>query len=161
MAEVLSDQDRLKRAVASLRTFIRDKVALNRYLQGQLEHRDDECRQALISALVDWNRTPPIMGTVTLATHPNKPLLLQKATVDLLRGAMMWHSREHVPTSDGGTSADDHDKLREYGPICDRLEADYEKKKGDEKIAMNVAAALGNMSVQSEYAFGEFYGELW
>lgn len=161
MPEAVNDTDRMEKAVEALRTYIRDKPALNRYLQGQLEHRPDECRQAILSALNDWIVSPPPLGNVTLKNHPAKPLLLQKATIELLRSAMLWHSREHVPTSDGGTSADDHAKLPEYGAIADRLERDYEDKRDRIKTAQNIAAALGNMSVYSEYAYGETGGELW
>lgn len=161
MAEILNDRDRLLRAVKSLRNFLRDKPELNRYLQGQVEHRDDECRQAIISALIDWDRTPPIIGVSSLASHTNKPLLIQKAAINLLREAMLWHAREHVPTSDGGTSADDHAKVAEYGVILDRLDADYEAKKTAEKAFLNISAALGNMSVASEYSYYETYGEIW
>lgn len=80
---------------------LRDKRELNRLLAGQLETRDEELKQAIMHALLDWNRSPPHIGNYTLATHPNKFLLLQYAAIQVLISAGVWHSREHMPSSDG------------------------------------------------------------
>jgi hypothetical protein len=154
----LSDTERLQRAVACVRMFIRDKRELNRLLRGENESSDDEIQLALMNALRDWNTTPPMLGGVTLANHPAKHLLLMAAAVEVVRGAMLWHSREHMPSSDGGTSADDHAKAGEYSAWLDRVQQDYERKKTDYKVAENLQAALGGMSCPSEYALYHGYG---
>ena len=163
MSVEISDEERMRRAVITLRHVIRDKPELNRLLLGNTESNDVELRQCLIMALIDWNQTPPILGAVGLADHPNKYLLMQGAAIQALVSAGIWHSREHMPSSDGGTSGDDHAKASEYNAWIDRYQGDYEKKKNDMKTAMNIAAALGNMGVRSEYSWRIYglQGEEW
>lgn len=159
----LSSDERMKRAIESLRRMIRDKKQLNRLLLGNFESDDAELAQCLISSLIDWNTTPPHIGNVDLANHPNKYLLLQGAALEALKQAGIWHSREHMPSSDGGTSGDDHAKAGEYSGWIDRLSADYEKKKVDIKVAMNISQALGSGGLNSEYggAYAGQYGYSW
>ncbi len=161
MAEVINDQERMAKAVKSLRNFIRDKQQLNRLLQGEYESKDDELRQAVVEALMDWNTTPPVIGVSTLANHPNKMLLIQGAAIRALTSAGIWHSREHMPSNDGGTSADDHAKAGEYSAWIERLTQEYERKKSDFKTQANISMALSGMGMPSEYAQFEVYGEFW
>lgn len=158
----LSDQERLDRAVRSLRNMIRDKPELNRLLLGSKESSDEELRQALLTALIDWNMTPPQIGHVTLANHPNKGLLLKGAAIEVIRGAGLWHSREHMPSHDGGTSADDHAKASEYMAWMQPLVQEYEQKKSDLKTSINITQAFGSMTTPSEYAhYYSIFGEIW
>ena len=163
MALEISDEERMNRAVRSLRNLLRDKKEINRLLMGNFESSDEELRQALLTGLMDWNVTPPPLAFVTLANHPAKYLLLEGAAIQAMTSAGLWHSREHMPSSDGGTSADDHAKAQEYSGWIERFVADYEKKKIDFKVMQNVQSALGNMSVSSEYSlsFYSLYGEMW
>lgn len=143
----------MTRAVAALRNKIRDKAVLNRLLMGQYESTDPELQQALIEALIDWNVTPPLIPPVTLETHPRQDLLLDCAAAKALTSAGVWHSREHMPSSDGGTSADDHAKAAEYSAWAERLLSPYEDSKVKTKVAINIAAAINHMGVPSEYSF--------
>lgn len=162
MAEAINDEERLRRAVSSLRNMIRDKKQLNQLLLGNYETSDDEMRQAIYVALMDWNQSPPVLQPVTLGAHPRKDLLLAKAAIECLTSAGIWHSREHMPSADGGTSADDHAKAGEYSGWIERLNADYERKKSDLKCAMNIQQAYGCMGVASEYSGSlALYGESW
>lgn len=163
MAVELSEADRLDRAVISLRNMIRDKPMLNRLLLGQVESSDEELRQCIIQALIDWNTTPPPIGPATLKNHPNKFLLLQGAAIQALTSAGIWHSREHMPSSDGGTSADDHAKAGEYMGWIRNFVDDYERKKSDQKTSQNIAQAMGmGMGVPSEYSYYyNIYGAMW
>lgn len=162
MPELLSDEERLNRAAKSVRNFLRDKRELNRLLNGEFETTDEELKQAIMSALMDWNTSPPVIGNVTLVNHPAKQLLVQMAAVYAIQGSALWHSREHMPSSDGGTSADDHAKASEYATWLDRLTVDYEKKKGDIKVAQNISQALGGMGMPSEYAsYYYVFGQWW
>jgi hypothetical protein len=155
----ISDEERWTRAVRSLRVYIRDKRELNRLLLGNYESADPELRQAIVQALMDWNMTPPHIGAVFLHNHPNKFLLIQGSAIQALSAAGIWHSREHMPSSDGGTSADDHAKAGEYGAWIERFTQEYERKKSDLKTAFNIAQAMGNMSVPSEYSWSNYgYG---
>lgn len=159
MSIELSEVERLRRAVECLRLYIRDKKELNRLLLGEFESDDSELRMAIVMALEDWNNTPPPIGRVTLVTHPAKHLLLMGAALHALRGAGLWHSREHMPSSDGGTSADDHAKAGEYQAWISAIAQEYETKKQDYKVSANINAALNGMSVPSEYSWFWMYGD--
>lgn len=163
MAIELSDDERMRRAVNTLRNMIRDKPQLNRLLLGNVESDDAEMRQCIIMALIDWNQTPPILGAVGLSDHPNKFLLMQSAAIQALISAGIWHSREHMPSSDGGTSGDDHAKAAEYGAWVERYQAEFERKKADFKTSLNISAALTNMGCRSEYSWRIYglQGEEW
>lgn len=162
MAIELSEDERLNRAVRALRSMIRDKRELNRLLLGKFETSDDECKQALSAALIDWNSCPPPLPIVDLSTHPNKHLLLCCAAVNVLIGAGLWHSREHMPSQDGGTSADDHAKAAEYSGWIGTFSQDYERKKSDQKLSMNISMALSGQGLPSEYGMNYgFGGERW
>jgi hypothetical protein len=159
----ISDEERMRRAVNTLRNMIRDKSELNRLLLGTTESNDAELRQSIIMALIDWNQTPPILGVVGLDNHPNKFLLMQGAAIQALVSAGIWHSREHMPSSDGGTSGDDHAKAAEYNSWIDRYQTDYERKKSDLKTSINITQALTGMGVRSEYSWRIYglQGEEW
>lgn len=162
MPEQLSDEERLNRAVKSVRTFLRDKREINRLLGGEFESNDEEIKQSIMHALMDWNTSPPLITPVTLANHPAKQLLVVAAAINAIQSSAIWHSREHMPSSDGGTSADDHAKASEYGAWLDRLTQDYERKKNDVKTASNIAAALGTMGLPSEYSsYYYVFGQWW
>lgn len=163
MAIELNDEERMKRAVRSLRNMLRDKKEINRLLGHEYESSDEELRFAILHSLMDWNTTQPPLGIVSLTNHPSKVLLLQGAAIQVMTSAGIWHSREHMPSSDGGTSGDDHAKAQEYSGWIERHKDEYERKKGDLKLMMNVSASLGNMSIPSEYGAGMYslYGELW
>jgi hypothetical protein len=159
----LSDEERCRRAVQTLRHYLRDKAELNRLLLGSVESSDIELRQCLGFALLDWNQSPPILAQVDLSNHPNKFLLIQCAAIQAITSSMLWHSREHMPSSDGGTSGDDHAKAAEYGAVVERLQSEYERKRGDLKTAQNISQSLGGMGVRSEYSWRIYglQGEEW
>lgn len=159
----MSDEERYRRAVITLRHFIRDKPELNRLLLGNTESTEVELRVALSMALIDWNQSPPVLAPVDLSNHPNKFLLLQCAAIQTLISSGIYHSREHMPSSDGGTSGDDHAKAAEYGSWIERMQSEYERKKADLKTSINVSQALGNMGVRSEYSWRIYglQGEEW
>lgn len=164
LVTALSPDKRMERAVESLRRMIRDKKQLNRLLLGAFESDDEELRQCIISSLMDWNTTPPLISSVSLENHPNKYLLILGAAIEALRQAGIWHSREHMPSSDGGTSGDDHSKAGEYSGWIDRMSQDYERKKADLKASINIQAALSNTGLSSEYAgvmYPTNYGYDW
>lgn len=162
MPETLSDEERLNRAVKSFRTLIRDKKELNRLLGGKFESNDDEAKMAIMASLLDWNTTPPFLAPVGLHNHPAKQLLIQNAALIALQGAGIWHSRERLPSSDGGTSADDHAKAGEYDGWINRFYQDYEKKKADMKLAMNITQALTDQGLPSEYGLWSYvFGYFW
>jgi hypothetical protein len=153
MSLTLDPAERLKRAIGAVRTFIRDKREINRLLLGTTESSDPDIQQALYHAIVKWNTTPPLIGASDLANFPIKPWLVEMAAIYTIRSALLWHAREHMPSSDGGTSADDHAKAGEYSGWLDRLEGQVVQQMREFKEAQNIAAALGAQGLSSEYAY--------
>jgi hypothetical protein len=138
--------------IGRVRLYIRDSKELNKLLGNKFESDDPAVRQAIIDAINDWNISQPPLTPIDLRTHPAKLLLIRKACLELLRSAGIWHSREHMPSQDGGTSADDHAKFAEYSQWIGMIEADYERKKTELKVSQNVAQCFGG--VASEYSYG-------
>ena len=161
MIPELSEKERWRRAVGCVRRKLRDYPGANRLLGGVAESKEEEIVQALSEALLDWNTAPPPLGQVDLRTHPAKHLLILKASALLLEAAGIWHSRERMPSSDGGTSADDHDKAAEYSAWIAGMTNEYERKRDDFKVQQNINQSLGSMGVRSEYGFFYGYGENW
>jgi hypothetical protein len=155
--EAISEEERLKRAVASLRRFIRDKKELNRLLLGNFESSDEELGECIMFALMDWNTSSPPIAGVSLRDHPAKQLLIEGAAIRSLRSSGIWHTRNQMPGSDGGTSGDDHDKFAQYSGWISQLEADYERKRYEVKEQINVANALQDMGLPSEYSYSRQY----
>ena len=138
--------------IQRVRIYIRDSKELNKLLGNKFESDDPAIRQAIIDAINDWNISQPPLTPIDLRTHPAKLLLVRKACLELIRSAMLWHAREHMPSQDGGTSADDHAKFAEYSQWIASVEADYERKKTDLKVSQNLAQCFGGLA--SEYSYG-------
>jgi hypothetical protein len=134
-----------------IRIYIRDTKELNKLLGNKFESDVTAIRQAILDSINDWNISQPPLAPIDLRTHPAKLLLIRKACIELIRSAMIWHAREHMPSQDGGTSADDHAKFGEYSQWIGMVEPDYEKKKEALKVSMNLQQCYGGIS--SEYAY--------
>jgi len=139
----MAQDETIKRAADVLRIYLKDSPKTNKLLGGQYENDPQALELCIWMALDDWNLTPPLIDTVGLKNHPAKGLLIKKAAIEALTSAMMWHSREHMPSTDGGTSADDHAKIGEYSQIIGGLTREYEMGKLNVKKALNAATAFG------------------
>lgn len=138
--------------IQRIRIYIRDTKELNKLLGNKFESDDPAIRQAIIDAVNDWNISQPPLTPIDLRTHPAKLLLIKRACIELVKSAMLWHSREHMPSQDGGTSADDHAKFSEYSSWVQMVEPEYERKKTELKVSQNVAQCWGGLA--SEYSYG-------
>jgi len=151
---MLNNPQIMEIAIRRVRSYIRDTKELNKLLGGKYESDNTQIKQALMDALWDWNISNPPLESVTLQRHPAPHLLIRKASLDLLKSAGIWHSREHLPSSDGGTSADDHAKIGEYSQWISVMEADYEKKKTDLKEQINIKNCYGGVGSEYDYDSG-------
>lgn len=139
-------EETIKRAAQVLRTYLKDRPEMNKLLGGKYENSPEELELCIWMALDDWNSTPPPISPTDLKNHPAKGLLIKGAAVEALRSALIWHMRERMPSSDGGTSADDHAK--EYESIIAQLNNEYQTGK------LNV-----KKSINASMAFGEYFSE--
>lgn len=142
--------DTIKKATEVLRTYIKDTPQLNKLLGGKYENDPAAAELCIWMALDDWNATPPPIPATGLKSHPAKSLLIKCAALECLRSAGIWHSREHMPSTDGGTSADDHAKFGEYSNWINNMAQEYQTGKLNVKKSINMAMAFGGY-------FSEYY----
>ena len=145
----MSEQTTIQKACECLRRFLKDKPEYNKLLGNKYELTPDELEQCIYMSLEDWNITPPFLDPVSLSSHPAKGLLIYGSAIRALQSASIWHTRERMPSSDGGTSADDHSQMQGYQQIIQNLYNDYERKKSDIKKAINLSMCYGGFN--SEY----------
>lgn len=139
----------IERAADALRTLLKDRPEMNKLLGNKYENDPKALELCIWMALDDWNNTPPPISPVKLENHPAKSLLLQYAALLALRSAGIWHSREQMPSSDGGTSADDHAKFSQYQGWIQNLFNQYQTDKINIKKSLNLQNAFGGFA--SEY----------
>lgn len=135
-----------------LREFLRDDPTLNELIEGK-ESSDGQMKQAILDALEDWNTTPPILASVTVATHPSRRLLVRSAAIEILVSMGIYFARNDLTYSDGGVTVADKNKAPMYAQYVQQLQADFERKKLDLKKSQNIALGFG--IVPSEY------GAIW
>lgn len=149
--------ERIDRAVKVLQEYLKDSPTYNKLLGERYENDPAFLKTSIFLALDDWNSTPPPIPIVDLGGHPFKSMLIMGAAIWALRSAGIWHSRERMPSSDGGTSADDHAKYSEYRGWIQGQVSIYETNKLNTKKSINMANAFG--SFPSEYASFRYSGE--
>ena len=145
--------------VDGLRNFLRDLPELNILLDGMFESTDEQLADAWGRALVDWNNTEPVIQAVTFRAHPAKYTLFQKAIAEALKSISVFHARNELSYSDGGVQYNINDKHRNFQPIIDRYEQQYEQQKVMIKSHINMDAAWGH--VHTDFNRGaEFLGDI-
>lgn len=140
-----------------VRNFTRDFPELNRLIRG-VESSNRLIFWALDDALEDWNTTPPLIGPVSIETHPSRRLLMRGAVIHLLESVGLLQTRNHLTFSDGGIQVGVSDKTPLIHAWLQYFKNDYEQKKLRLKVSMNIENAWGG-GVHSEYLWvNGFYG---
>jgi hypothetical protein len=138
-----------------LRLFLNDTAELNRLIRKQ-ESDDTKLDLALMLAVDDFNITTPILFNYSVANFPSLYMLIYGATIQVLRSAGMMQSRNELAYSSGGVSVRIFDKTQLYQSWIAQFVADYERKKMNYKVALNIDAALGG-GVASEYSILSYF----
>ena len=149
MADPTTAEKRQAEARRLLRLFLNDTPALNRLIARE-ESDDPKLDLAILLAIDDWNISPPPLGIVDITTYPSLWLLIYGATIQVLRSNGLLHSRNDLPYSSGGVSVRLWDKTALYQSWIAQFSQEYERKKVNFKMAMNIANSLAS-GVQSEY----------
>lgn len=145
------DQTRMQKARKFLRLFTQDTPELNRLIRGY-ELNDDKLDLAVMLTLSDWNTTAPVLSNrITIGTFPSLYLLLHGATIQCLKMAGMYQSRNELTYSSGGSSFIRANKTPYYQSWIQNFSSEYEAKKLNYKIQQNVQGAYGE-GFGSEYA---------
>lgn len=135
--------------VQRLNRFMRDHEKLNKLIEGK-EHSPSQLRDALEDSLDDWNITPPPLSPVNFKNHPSRRLLIHGAVIELLLSAGILQSRNRLNYNDGGVTVSVSDKASDYQGWINSFVSDYERKKKQVKVTLNVEKGWGGVS--SEYA---------
>lgn len=138
-----------------LRLFLNDTPELNRLIRRQ-ESDDPKLDLALALAIDDFNITSPLLSTYRVETFPSLYLLIYGATIQVLRSAGILQSRNELSYSSGGVSVRIFDKTQNYQSWISQFVAEYERKKQNYKISLNVMGALAG-GVASEYAVLNYF----
>lgn len=135
--------------------FLNDTPELNRLIRRQ-ESDDPKLDLALALAVDDFNITSPLISTYRVETFPSLYMLIYGATIQVLRSAGILQSRNELAYSSGGVSVRIFDKTQNYQSWIAQFVAEYERKKQNYKISLNVAAAMAG-GVSSEYALLNYF----
>jgi hypothetical protein len=149
------EQRRTQEARRLLRLFLNDTPELNRLIRTQ-ESNDEKLDLAMMLAVDDYNVTPPLMDTARVANFPSLYLLIYGATIQVLRSAGLLQSRNELAYSSGGVSVRIFDKTQLYQSWIAQFVAEYERKKQNFKISLNINSALAG-GVSSEYAILNYF----
>lgn len=138
-----------------LRLFLNDTPELNRLIRKE-ESDDTKLDLSLLLAVDDFNITTPLLQSYTVANFPSLYMLIYGATIQVLRSAGILQSRNELAYSSGGVSVRIFDKTQNYQSWIAQFVADYERKKQNYKIALNIGAAMGG-GVASEYSILTYF----
>jgi hypothetical protein len=144
------EKKRLEKAREYLRLFTSDTEELNRLLRRK-EISDKQLDLAIQLTISDWNSTTPLIGMVTIGTFPSLFLLIHGATIQMLKMAGLYQSRNELTYSSGGSSFVRSNKTAYYQSWLQNLAAEFEAKKLNWKIQRNTESAYGG-GFHSEYA---------
>ena len=139
-----------KNARRLLRHFLNDTPQHNRLIRKE-ESNDEKLDLAIYMAIDDYNITTPPLGNSSIENFPSLWLLLYGATIQVLRSAGLLQSRNELMYQSGNISVRIFDKTQLYQSWLNQFMQDYERKKKDFKIALNIDAALAG-GVRSEYS---------
>lgn len=149
------EQRRVQEVRRLLRLFLNDTPELNRLIRVQ-ESTDEKLDLALLLTVDDYNVTPPLLGTSQVANFPSLYLLIYGAAIQVLRSAGLLQSRNELAYSSGGVSVRIFDKTQLYQSWIAQFVAEYERKKQNFKISVNINAALAG-GVSSEYSILNYF----
>ena len=142
---------RREKAKKYLRLFLMDNEEMNRLMRRK-EIDDDRLQFALELTISDWNSTTPVTKRYTFSNFPSLYLLIMGGAIQCLRMAGIYHSRNELAYSAGGSSFQRHGgKAQMYMGWIQNFAAEYESKKLNSKIQGNVGGAMTGSGFNSEY----------
>ena len=141
---------RLAKAKRVLRRFLQDTPELNRLIRKK-EIEDEDYEICIELAIDDWNATTPHVGVMRIEHFPSLYLLVLGADVQALRMAGIYQSRNELNYQALGSSFTRANKTQYYIMWLQNFQQEWEKKKKDFKIAMNVELGYGGSF--SEYLY--------
>lgn len=147
----------LLNTISLIRAKMRDFPELNRLIEGR-ETSDREIAFAIMECIDDFNMTPPLLGTFTVANFPSISLLINGSIINIITSVGLLQTRNHMSYSDGqGVQVSVSDKGPQLMNWMNLFTQTYEQKKFRLKQAINLGEALNGSAVSSEYALVNGY----
>lgn len=143
------ERKRKEKAVKYLRLFLMDTPELNRLIRNY-EIDPERLEFALEMTISDWNTTTPLIGKVTFGNFPSLYLLVHGGAIQCLKMAGLYQSRNQLDYSASGSSFIRSNKTALYQSWLQNFAAEYEAKKLNYKLQVNVEGAY-NGGFLSEY----------
>ena len=97
-----------------------------------------------------------MMQNQSITNFPSLYLLIYGATIQVLRSAGILQSRNELVYSSGGVSVRIFDKTQHYQSWIAQFVAEYERKKQNYKMALNINSAMAG-GVASEYSILNYF----
>lgn len=139
---------RMEKARRYLRLFMRDTPQLNRLIRK--EESDNELFDFAIEMCIsDWNTSPPLIGSVSIANFPSLFLLMHGAAIQILSTQGLLQARNQLQYNAGGSSFMRSDKTNIYFQWMTAFDNKYQLQKRNIKIHQNIENGWGG--VVSEY----------
>lgn len=148
-------QEARERTRKALRLFLNDTPELNRLIRRQ-ESTDEKLDLAIDLTVDDFNITAPLLADYNVSNFPSFALLIYGATIQVLRSAGLLQSRNELAYSSGGVSVRIFDKTQLYQSWIAQFVAEYERKKQNYKISLNINSSLAR-GVASEYSILNYF----
>ena len=137
--------------VSLIRTHLRDHATLNRLIRPQ-EHSDQQIALSLLQVIEEYNATPPLLPSRTIADFPSVDLLLRGSVGKLLASTALLQTRNRMVYSDGmGTRVNQTENPQlnmQYSQMY------YQQWKSDVrqlKKALNLDNSFNGTGIVSEY----------
>jgi hypothetical protein len=134
-----------------VRDYIRDFPELNRLIRGA-ETSNRLIQYCAWLAIDEYNTTPPLMGTYSIANFPSRSILLQLTIVYILMSSGILHSRNRFSYNDGGYQVETEQQEALYQRWIQLIRSQMQPRLQQLKVAMNIEAAWGG-GVGSEYGW--------
>ena len=141
--------------VQSVRCFLRDYPELNRIVKGE-EHSNRMIAFAVMDFLSDFAGSPPFLGYFTIediCRMHMQSFAIRGTCITLLQSVGMLQTRNQLSFSDGGISVGISDKSPLLMQWIRDLKTEYEQKKSQIKISLNISQLFGTSGVHAEYFF--------
>lgn len=140
--------ERMNKAKRYLRLFLLDTPQTNRLLLKE-ESNDELLTFAIEMAIDDWNITNPMIPYIDIGSFGSLYLLMHGATIQILKSQGLLQARNQLNYNAGGSSFSRHDKSSMYQSWMINFANEYEVKKRNVKIQLNINRGWGG--VNSEY----------
>lgn len=142
-------KNRKNKAKKFLRLFMMDTPELNTLIRAY-ESDDDMLEFALEMSIEDYNITAPVISRVGWHNFPSLFLLLHGAAIQLLKSQGLKQTRNQATYNSGGSSFVRSDKGPAYQQWLINFSSEYEAKKRNYKMTVNISNGWGGVSSEFE-----------